>query len=282
VKDGDNYLAFPLFKDTSLITSLSFSDGYIDIPEQLEYLYENSTVTVNIFEENKINKWAIVGSHCVGIDRILARLNLPVRVISIGSLPGIKAIMRKQGDIAGIHLLDEKSGEYNYPYVKDLDNIVLIRGYSRVQGVVTRDKCLTIEDIVNRQILFINRNRGSGTRILLDSKLRELAKKWDISFEEIIRRIDGYNKEVNTHSAVVLSIYHNRADAGIAIQNVAEPYNLKFTPIAVENFDFLVRKSSMKKKEVKKFLEFLRSKEIKEILSDFRIPENIGEIIYEK
>ncbi|CAB3289758.1 Molybdenum cofactor synthesis domain protein [Methanocaldococcus lauensis] len=272
VKHKNGYSAYPITKGSGAITSLSEADGYIVVEENKEIL-ENEEVNVYLFGDVKVGL-NIIGSHCIGIDLILKETNLMAKTINVGSLGGLLAIKRGESDISGIHLLDEKTNEYNIPFLEryNVKDAVLVRGYIREQGFMFRKEFnfKTIEDILKNiyNLEFINRNKGSGTRILFDKFLKENK----INPKEI----KGYNIEAKTHSAVATAVAMKKADIGLGIKTVAEQYGLGFIKLADEHYDFLIRKERFNDEDVKKFIEGL-----KKVKLPFEKPENCGEVIWE-
>ena len=124
------------------------------------------------------------------------------------------------------------------------------------------------EDLLRDDIKFINRNRGSGTRILLDMRLREIARKRGMSFQELISQIKGYRLEARTHTAVALAIAQGKADVGLGIECMAKLYDLDFIPVAEEEYDFLIPRSRLNYAPVKRFLDFLGTEEARELLNE--------------
>jgi Periplasmic molybdate-binding protein/domain len=207
----------------------------------------------------------IIGSHCLGVDVIttlMSERGFTVRSINVGSTGGLRAIRKKIADVAGIHLLSE-TGVYNEPFIKDMADAVLVKGYIREQGIiVARGNPLGIhgiEDLPGKR--FINRTQGSGTRTLLDIEIRKLSTKQGESFEAITGSIPGYDIEAKTHNAVASAVKMGRADAGLGIRTVADQNGLGFIPLRDEEYDFVVRKNRMDEPAVKAFLEILRSEE---------------------
>jgi len=296
IKDeSSNYLAYPIKKDSGAISSLSMADGFIEIKENQEFLEEGELVKVNLFE-SKLNlaDLVIIGSHCIGIDvllRIVKKIDssIQTKVINVGSIGGIYAIKRGEADIAGIHLFDENTGEYNKPFIKKyglLDKALLIRGYNREQGFIVAKgnpkKINWFEDLLRNDVSFINRNKGSGTRALIDFYLKKLSKEKGISFEKLIKNIKGYELEAKSHSAIASAILSKKADVGIGIKTIALMNGLDFIPIANENYDFLVPKSRLNKKSIQVFLKAIKSNEFKEAIEKIPglvVTNEIGEII---
>ncbi|XRO77366.1 molybdopterin biosynthesis protein [Methanocaldococcus sp. 10A] len=272
VKHKNGYSAYPITKGSGAITSLSEADGYIIIDENKEIL-ENEEVEVHLFGDVKVGL-NIIGSHCIGVDIILKEAKILAKTINVGSLGGLLSIKRGEADIAGIHLLDEKTNIYNIPFLEryKIKDAVLVRGYIREQGFMFRKELNfnSIKEIVENiyNLEFINRNKGSGTRILFDKFLKENR----INPKEI----KGYNIEAKTHSAVATAIAMKKADIGLGIKTVAEQYNLAFIPLANEHYDFLIRKDRFNDEDVQKFIDALKKAKL-----PFKKPQNCGDIIWE-
>ncbi|MCS3921891.1 putative molybdopterin biosynthesis protein [Methanococcus voltae PS] len=281
IKGLDGYGVYPIVKGSGAITSLTYADGYVIIPENKEML-EDEVVDVHLFGNIKLGL-NIIGSHCVGIDYILQKSDLIAKTINVGSLGGISSIKREEADIAGIHLLGN-DGEYNIPFLKryGVKNASLVRGYLREQGFIFKKELVekvgfelkTIEDVlkllkspVAKEIDFINRNKGAGTRVLFDKFLKD--NKINKS------NVNGYDLEAKTHSAVGASIATDKVDMGVGIKTIAEKYNLEFIKLADENYDLLIRNEKINDPEVLEFIELLKKVEL-----PFKKPNDCGEIIY--
>jgi putative molybdopterin biosynthesis protein len=200
-----------------------------------------------------------------------------------GSTDGLKALNMGYTDIAWSHLFDPKSGEYNTPFLSTyLPNVkpVVVNLFDRDLGFVTAPKnplgIRGFEDLARKGVRFLNRQKGSGTRVLLDYHLKRL--KIPSS------KISGYEKEVYTHFEVGLSILSKEADAGIATIAVSKLFGLPFTPITRERFDMILDKSTFFEKGVQAFMEILHSEEFRNRVArlgnyDFG---NSGKILYSK
>ncbi|MEM3521692.1 MAG: substrate-binding domain-containing protein, partial [Candidatus Bathyarchaeia archaeon] len=271
------------------------ADGFIEIKENQEFLDEGELVKVQLFG-SRINlaNLVIIGSHCIGIDVLINVISkfdssIQVKVINVGSIGGLYAIKRGEADIAGIHLFDETTGEYNEPFIEkyDLhDKALLIKGYAREQGFIIAKgnpkKIHWFDDLLRDDVSFINRNKGSGTRALTDYYLKKLSEKKGLSFKELVKSIKGYNFEVKSHSAVASAILNGKADVGIGIKTIALMNGLDFIPIANEHYDFVISKSRLNKKSIQVFLKTLKSNEFKSELK--KVPglileSDVGEII---
>jgi len=179
-----------------------------------------------------------------------------------GSTDGLKALNMGYTDIAWSHLFNPKTGEYNIPFLPAyLPNIkpVVINLFSRDLGFVTAPKnplgIRGFEDLVRKGVWFLNRQKGSGTRVLLDYHLKRL--------KILSSKILGYGKEVYTHFEVGLSILSKEADVGIATIAVSKLLGLPFIPITRERFDMILDKSTFFEKGVQAFIEVLNSKELR-------------------
>jgi putative molybdopterin biosynthesis protein len=177
--------------------------------------------------------------------------------------------------VAGIHLLDEATGEYNFPFYRRFElerRAVLVRGYSREQGLILPKgnprRIHGFEEILGSELSFMNRNRGSGTRMLVDLHLSKTAKSRGIETNQLTRSIRGYSTEAKSHSAVAAAVAHGRADVGVGIRTVAETYGLDFVKIGDESFDFLVARDRLDKQVVRAFLDALRSSEFAALLTE--------------
>lgn len=263
--EGDGGLiAYPTGKGSGAITSFAQADGFLKIDALAEQMPAGTQAEVTLFTPHvRVPDLVIVGSHCTGLDLVtepLARAGLSVRSISVGSLGGLSAARRGECDLAPIHLLDEKTGTYNTPFLEWLE---LVPGYRRMQGIVFRagDKRfegLDAEDAVRAALkdpscLMVNRNQGAGTRILIDRLLGEA-------------RPDGYWNQPRSHNAVAAAVAQNRADWGMTIAPVAHAAGLGFIPFAEEHYDFALVTARKQRPAVRAFLDALASPEVQKAL----------------
>lgn len=274
-------MAYPVDKGSGAITTLSEADGFIKIPSDIEMIEAGEGVEVTLFGEIETPELLFVGSHCLGLDVLADVAGLNMRVINTGSSGGLSAIRNGTADIAGVHLLDD-SGEYNLSFLEKfgIKNAVLVKGYLREQGLIVRkDSAIKgFEDVLN--VRFINRNSGSGTRVLVDLKIKEIAAVKGISFEKLTSSIEGYNTESKTHSAVASAVKLGKADAGVGIRTVAELNGLDFIKIADEEYDFVIPQELLESREINILLKALRGKEFTEKMPHgLRTYKRTGEII---
>jgi putative molybdopterin biosynthesis protein len=292
VRGGEGYSVYPVSGYYSgAITSLSETDGFIEIGEEKSIIEPGEKVKVSLFsEEIKPADLMIIGSHCIGIDIILKILkkksDVSVKTINAGSSGGISAVKRGEADIAGVHILDE-SGEYNIPYIRKYGlsgKCYLVKGYLREQGIIlpkgNPEGVKGIRDIVEKNLKIINRNRGSGTRILLDMHLRKIAEEIGEDFNSLISGINGYTIEARSHTSVAVAVLMGKAEAGLGIKTVADRYSLDFIPVRAEEYDFLIPKDRFDLEKIQSFLRVLKSEEFsKHLPSGLRTYDRTGEVI---
>jgi len=214
---------------------------------------------------------SFVGSHCVVVEKILSSLHasnprMTYQMVNVGSWAGMTAMMLREADIAGIHVYDETESRYNEPLLSKywLSNTCkLVRGYQREQCLMVRKgnpkTIMGVEDLLRRDVKLANRNVGSGTRILVDLKLRELARKKGIGLDTLRGRIRGYDSELMTHREVAAAVVTRRADVGVGLTSVASETKLDFIPLADELYDFLVEKR-LRNPYARDFFDLLASK----------------------
>ena len=228
---GGELAAYPMGKGSGSVTSFSRADGFVRIGRNVELVEAATPVEVTLIgRQLAIADLVVVGSHCSGLDVIasaLSREGLHVKVLAVGSQGGLAAARRGECDVAPIHLLSPETGEYNTPFLSE--GMRLIPGYRRMQGVVTRpDETRDVEALVDDPtIRMVNRNRGAGTRVLIDRILGE-------------RRPPGFPYEPRSHYAVAAAVAQKRADWGVTIQTVAQGAGLRFRPLQAEHYDFAV------------------------------------------
>jgi len=245
-KVGNRLVATPLQRGAGITMSLVRADGLVRIPRGWEGIQEGQKVPVELLTslEEIENAIVAVGSHDLALDVLANHLHkqYPRRSLSssnVGSLGGLLALKRGEAHLAGSHLLDEESGEYNVPYVKRLlpdQDMVIINLVYREQGLIVAQGNPQgiggLPDLTQQEVSFVNRQRGAGTRVLLDFKLRELG----INPAEI----RGYERVEFTHLAVAAAIASGTADAGLGIMSAAKALNLDFVPLLKERYDLII------------------------------------------
>ena len=235
VEDEDRKLsAYPMGKGSGSVTSFSRADGFVRIGRNTELVAADSEVEVTLIGRDvSVADLVVIGSHCAGLDLIaseLAASGASVKLLAVGSHGGLAAASRGECDLAPIHLLDPETDSYNVPFLKP--GLKLLRGYRRMQGIATRaDETRDITELLeDPSVRMVNRNRGAGTRILIDRLLEG-------------RKPPGYPYEPRSHYAVAAAIDQGRADWGVTIESVARDAGLRFVPLQAEEYDFVVPES---------------------------------------
>ncbi len=226
--------AYPMGKGSGSVTSFSRADGFVRIGRNTEIVDADQEVDVTLIGRDlDLADLVIVGSHCAGLDVIagaLAREGWRLKVLAVGSQGGLGAASRGECDAAPIHLLDPATGTYNEAFLEP--GMRLLRGYGRMQGVVTRpeEEREVDELLADDSLRMVNRNRGAGTRVLIDRLLGD-------------RRPPGFAYEPRSHYAVAAAVAQGRADWGVTIETVARDADLRFRPLQAEHYDFAVPES---------------------------------------
>jgi putative molybdopterin biosynthesis protein len=257
IEGGHGPVAFPTGKGSGAVTSFSQADGFLAIDALASALDADSDVQVTLIgSAAKVPDLVIMGSHDVALDAVIGALTeqlLAARVLAIGSMGGVAAANRGECDIAPVHLIDPKSGQYNVHLAAP--GLALVPGWRRMQGILYRPGDKRFEGrsaeqalaaaLADANALMVNRNAGSGTRVLID----RLAAG---------QRPPGYANQPKSHNAVAAAIAQKRADWGLAIAPVAKMYGLGFIPVAPEHYDFLVVEARSSRPGVQAFLAALR------------------------
>ena len=263
-------VATPLPRGAGTITSITEADGIIRIPNHVEGINETERVPAELLRPlSAIRRTVvIVGSHDNSLDVLADQLKaahseLTLSSSHVGSMGGLMAIKRGVCHLAGTHLLDTEDGSYNISYLEKYlpdTPVKLIHLVQRDQGLIVRPgnpkEIHGIEDLARKDVRFINRQKGSGTRILLDYKLGQLGIKAD--------DINGYQNEEFTHMAVAVSVLSGSEDAGLGIYAAARALDLSFIPVVTEQYDLVIPLKYFETKPVQILLEIINSAAFKQ------------------
>lgn len=245
-KVGSRFIATPLTRGAGVIMSLVRADGLVTIPRFSEGINAGSNVDVSLLRsiDEIENTIVAIGSHDMTLDLLGSILHkkhprLSLSSSNVGSLGGLQALSKSEAHIAGSHLLDEDTGEYNIPYVNRLlssSSVTIMNLVYREQGMIVAKGnprgISALQDLTRNDISFVNRQRGSGTRMLLDFEL----KKANIEIESI----NGYNREEFTHTGVAASVASGISDVGLGILAAARALDLDFIPLLKERYDLII------------------------------------------
>lgn len=277
-------VAAPLARGAGAAMSLTRADGFCIIDQNSEGVEAGELVKVIPYKNlhDIENTLVSIGSHDLILDIISDMMassdgECLLSSTHIGSMGGLMALKRGETHIAPIHLLDESTGEYNISYLKRLFNepMSLIKGVKRIQGLmVKKGNPLGIEKLSDlKNIRFVNRQRGAGTRVLLDY----LLKKEGIAHEEI----NGYDFEASTHMAVAAMVNSPNADAGMGVYSAAKSMDLDFIEISEEEYDFAIPTKYLELSFVKEFIQTLKNQEFSDRIRElggYRT-DDIGQVI---
>ncbi len=241
---GERMLAAPLQRGASVITSLVRADGIALLPRGVQGMEAGSHIRVRLYRSRHEleNTIFAIGSHDMTLDLLAQYLSQRQRRLvsaNVGSLGGLVALRRGEAHFAGCHLLDPESGEYNLSYLKrylEGQPVRLVVWVNREQGLVlprgNPKQIRSLTDLSRADVRFINRQRGAGTRMLLDYHLERLGLDKD--------SIQGYAQEEYTHLAVAAAVASGRADCGLAVTAAAVALKLDFVPLFQERYDLVI------------------------------------------
>ncbi|MYC29393.1 MAG: molybdopterin biosynthesis protein [Chloroflexi bacterium] len=293
---GEKMVATPVQRGAGVIMSLVRADGMVRIPRFSEGLDAGSDVDVELLRplSEVENTVVAIGSHDLTLDlmssflrRLPAGLSPPSVNLSsshVGSLGGLIALRRGEAHLAGSHLLDEDTGEYNVSYIRrylgDVP-VALVNLVGRVQGLIVRPGnpmgIAALSDLLRRDISFVNRQRGSGTRVLLDYKLKELGAS--------PQELRGYEREEYSHLAVAAAVNGGSADVGLGILSAARALGLDFIPLLNEQYDLVIPLVHYESDLLRPLLDLLANPEFRKAVNDLggydttnmgRLQEKIG------
>src|SRR5574338_59611 len=267
IRTDAGFAAYPMGKSSGAVTGFSNADGYICIGAQTELVPAGTSVAVHLLSRRlSPADFVSIGSHCLGLDYLLQHLQaegFATKALQVGSQGGLAAARRGECDVAGIHLMDPQSGEYNAPFLGE--ETALVKGYTRMQGVAFRKNDPRFKDaatpqeavaaaLSDLQCAMVNRNAGSGTRVLIDQLLGE-------------SQPPGYAVQAKSHNAVAAAIAQGRADWGMTIAPVARDYGLGFLPLKEEHYDFAIPRSRLERPAVRRFIALLQEPAVRDGLA---------------
>jgi putative molybdopterin biosynthesis protein len=269
---GERIVAAPLSRGAGVITSLVRADGIVRIPRFTEGVDAGQDVAVELYRDPADIERTIVhiGSHDLCLDllaQFLADSGRRFSSANAGSLGGLMALQRGDAHLAGSHLLDPETGEYNVSYVKRYLHdvpVVVMTFMHREQGLIVAPgnpkSIKDLTDLTRDGISFVNRQRGAGTRVLLDYHL----VKCGID----PKRIKGYDREEYTHMAVAAAIQSGVADCGLGIASAASALNLDFIQMAKERYDLVIPCVHYESDVLRPLLDLIQGKDLRRMIGE--------------
>lgn len=285
---NNKYVATPIKRGAGTITTLVNADGVIRIPQNVEGINEGEKVDIELLKDiSEINNTIIsIGSHDIVMDIINDELikesfgKVYLSSTHVGSFQGLLSIIKGESHIAPIHLFDVESETYNIPFINKYleEDVALIKLVKRTQGIIVKKgnplNIKSVNDLIN--VRYINRQKGSGTRILFDY----LLKKNNINKDDI----NGYEREEFTHMSLAKAIENGDADCGLGVYSAAHIFDLDFIPICEEEYDLLLKKDMLNIKYINSLLSTINKESfINKVksLGGYNL-ENMGEVVYIK
>ena len=262
-------MATPLPRAAGCITTLTEADGIIRVPNNIEGLPPHEPVSAELLRplSSIKNTVVVVGSHDNTLDILADQIrsghkNLTLSSSHVGSIGGLMAVKKRVCHLAGSHLLDTQDGSYNISYVKKYlpdVKVKLVNLVLRDQGLIVlpgNPKAINgIEDLGRNDITFINRQAGSGTRILLDFRLTKLGIEPSC--------VNGYENEEFTHMSVAVAVLSSTVDVALGIYAAAKALNLDFIPVVTEQYDLIIPEIYYESENIRILLETINSPEFK-------------------
>jgi len=262
---GTSLAAYPMGQGSGSVTTFSRADGFATIGRHEEIVEAGTIVNVQLLGRDlQLADLVVIGSHCIALDFLLGELQrqgVRSKFLAVGSTAGLDAAKRGECDVAGIHLLDPKTNEYNRPFLTPA--LQLVPGYGRLQGIVfrtgdTRFEGRSAQEAIARaahdpECMMVNRNQGSGTRALIDRLLGGV-------------RPPGYAVQPRNHNAVAAAVVQGRADWGMTLDTVARSAGLGFLPVQAEQYDFVIPRSRAHRPGVVALITLLQQASTKEAL----------------
>jgi putative molybdopterin biosynthesis protein len=284
----DKLIAAPLGRGAGVITTMVHADGLMRIPTLVEGINAGEELDVELLRpladvENTI---LAIGSHDLAIGVLEDRLKLvhpeyKIAATNVGSLGGLFALQRRETHIAGCHLLDPDTGAYNIPDIKRMipeTPVMLVHLARREQGLIVKrgnpKKISGLDALARSEVMFVNRQPGSGTRVLLDYELKRL--QMDPA------AIRGYEREEFTHMSVGVAVASGLADAGLGVRSAAVALDLDFIPVGEEQYDLVFLHSFFDSEKGNRLLETIRSEGFKRAVDALGgyDTSRAGEILY--
>jgi putative molybdopterin biosynthesis protein len=297
-KVGERIVAAPLSRGAGVITSLVRADGIVRIPRFSEGVDTGAEVTVEVYTDPaEIDRTIVhIGSHDLTLDLLAQHLaettsdsptpdrSMQRRFVSAhaGSLGGLIALRRGEAHLAGSHLLDPETGEYNFSYIKQYlpdVPVVVVTLLRREQGLIVArgnpQHIASLKDLARPEVRFVNRQRGAGTRVLLDYRLKELGIEAEA--------VHGYRREEYTHLAVAAAVQSGVADCGLGVRAAARALDLDFVSVEWERYDLVIPQQFYESDLLQPLLTLIRGESFRKVVAELEgyDASEMGEVVRE-
>ncbi len=277
-KVGERVLAAPLSRGAGVITSLVRADGIVILPRGVQGVEAGTPVRVRLYRSPAEVEQTIfaIGSHDLTLDvlaQVLASRQRRLVSANVGSLGGLVALRRGEAHLAGSHLLDPQTGEFNLPYIRQYlpeTPVTLVEWVGRIQGLLVKKgnplQIHGLEDLTRSEVRFVNRQRGAGTRVLLDYHSAQ---------------VQGYDQEEYTHLAVAAAVASGRADCGLGVMAAAQALDLDFIPLFTERYQLVIPTDYFESDLLRPLRELMQDETFRQSVQGLPgyTVENMGQIV---
>ncbi len=284
-KVGERVLAAPLSRGAGVITSLVRADGIVILPRGVQGVEAGTPVRVRLYRSPAEVEQTIfaIGSHDLTLDvlaQVLASRQRRLVSANVGSLGGLVALRRGEAHLAGSHLLDPQTGEFNLPYIRQYlpeTPVTLVEWVGRIQGLLVKKgnplQIHGLEDLTRSEVRFVNRQRGAGTRVLLDYHLERLGID--------SAQVQGYDQEEYTHLAVAAAVASGRADCGLGVMAAAQALDLDFIPLFTERYQLVIPTDYFESDLLRPLRELMQDETFRQSVQGLPgyTVENMGQIV---
>jgi putative molybdopterin biosynthesis protein len=266
IRGVDSWIAYPVPGGSGAITSVALADGFVQIPENTHFVPAGEEIEIHLISDQiKPPALQIIGSQDLAMTRLeeLFETRYPgmtIRSVGVGSSGGVTAVRRGEAHLAGVHLLDPEKG-YN-AWLAEKEDVIVIPGFYRMQGLIVPKgnpkEIYGLDDLITKDVLFMNRNNGSGTRVLLDLLLDKMSADTE--------KIRGYKLSAKSHFSAAETVANGHADVSVGIESVAQVFDLDFIELRDEEYDLIINKEYTELDAVRKFIELFQSDEFRAII----------------
>ena len=270
LKRRDGLYAYPLLSGSGAVRTLGSADGFVEIDAKVGYIDEGSMVEVTLLSEKVVPaQFVLFGSHSVKMEKVFAMVNeifdIPMKFFSTSSIAAVNALKRGEADVAGVALINPKTGEFNEHLIDKYslpENVRLVRGFEREIGLVVRrgnPKNITgFNDLFRDDVFFVNQANNTEGREIIEYLLIKRAEEVDAFPEELKLKINGYDFIVKDYISAMAAVLNERGDVAIVPKELVQTNELEFIPLTKDRYDLLVHETDENKEIVNKLVEYIK------------------------